>query len=152
MIENIPPKGVSFSDFICIFELRTENQEANKLDYVQESNEKEICSENRNENVVVDLSSENTIKGKDISTTDTNFPTIEQETSLVQQGQLFVMESVNKKQPIAWLRLKNKNDNDFKPAFNDKEVSTLISKGYKIAKRFSKEEKSYIISQGYEVS
>lgn len=119
---------------------------------VQESNEKEICSENRNENVVVDLSSENTIKGKDISTTDTNFPTIEQETSLVQQGQLFVMESVNKKQPIAWLRLKNKNDNDFKPAFNDKEVSTLISKGYKIAKRFSKEEKSYIISQGYEVS
>lgn len=32
------------------------------------------------------------------------------------------------------------------------EVSTLISKGYKIAKRFSKEEKSYIISQGYEVS
>ena len=65
---------------------------------------------------------------------------------------LFVMESVNKKQPIAWLRLKNKNDNDFKPAFNDKEVSTLISKGYKIAKRFSKEEKSYIISQGYEVS
>ena len=62
------------------------------------------------------------------------------------------MESVNKKQPIAWLRLKNKNDNDFKPAFNDKEVSTLISKGYKIAKRFSNEEKSYIISQGYEVS
>lgn len=123
-----------------------------KLDYVQESNEKEICSENRNENVAVSLSSEDTIKGKDISTTDTYFPTIEQETSLVQQGQLFVMESVNKKQPIAWLRLKNKNDNDFKPAFNDKEVSTLISKGYKIAKRFSKEEKSYIISQGYEVS
>ena len=119
---------------------------------MQESNEKEICSENRNENAAVDLSSEDTIKSKDISTTDTNFPTIEQETSLVQQGQLFVMESVNKKQPIAWLRLKNKNDNDFKPAFNDKEVSTLISKGYKIAKRFSKEEKSYIISQGYEVS
>ena len=117
-----------------------------------ESNEKEICSENRNENVAVSLSSEDTIKGKDISTTDTNFPTIEQETSLVQLGQLFVMESVNKKQPIAWLRLKNKNDNDFKPAFNDKEVSTLRSMGYKIAKRFSKEEKSYIISQGYEVS
>lgn len=34
----------------------------------------------------------------------------------------------------------------------DKEVSTLRSMGYKIAKRFSKEEKSYIISQGYEVS
>ena len=131
----------AYYDFVKlpIFELRTENQEANKLDYVQESNEKEICSENRNENVAVSLSSEDTIKGKDISTTDTNFPTIEQETSLVQQGQLFVMESVNKKQPIAWLRLKNKNDNDFKPAFNDKEVSTLISKGYKIAKRFSKE-------------
>ena len=144
----------AYYDFVKlpIFELRTENQEANKLDYVQESNEKEICSENRNENVAVSLSSEDTIKGKDISTTDTNFPTIEQETSLVQQGQLFVMESVNKKQPIAWLRLKNKNNNDFKPAFNDKEVSTLISKGYKIAKRFSKEEKSYIISQGYEVS
>ena len=144
----------AYYDFVKlpIFELRTENQEANKLDYVQESNEKEICSENRNENVAVSLSSEDTIKGKDISTTDTYFPTIEQETSLVQQGQLFVMESVNKKQPIAWLRLKNKNDNDFKPAFNDKEVSTLISKGYKIAKRFSKEEKSYIISQGYEVS
>ena len=119
---------------------------------MQESNEKEIYSENRNENVAVDLSSEDTINGKDISTTDTNFLTIEQEAPLVQQGQLFVMESVNKKQPIAWLRLKNKNDNDFKPAFNDKEVSTLISKGYKIAKRFSKEEKSYIISQGYEVS
>lgn len=135
----------AYYDFVKlpIFELRTENQE---------SNEKEICSENRNENVAVSLSSEDTIKGKDISTTDTYFPTIEQETSLVQQGQLFVMESVNKKQPIAWLRLKNKNDNDFKPAFNDKEVSTLISKGYKIAKRFSKEEKSYIISQGYEVS
>lgn len=144
----------AYYDFVKlpIFELRTENQEANKLDYVQESNEKEISSENRNENVAVDLSSEGTIKGKDISTTDTNFPTIEQETSLLQQGQLFVMENVNKKQPIAWLRLKNKNDNDFKPAFNEKEVSTLISKGYKIAKRFSKEEKSYIISQGYEVS
>ncbi len=135
-----------------IFELRTENQKANKLDYVQESNEKEIYSENRKENVAIDLSSEDTIKGKDISTTETNFPTIEQETSLVQQGQLSVKESVNKKQPIAWLRLKNKNDNDFKPAFNDKEVSTLISQGYKIAKRFSKEEKSYISSQGYEVS
>ena len=36
--------------------------------------------------------------------------------------------------------------------FSMQEVSTLISKGYKIAKRFSKEEKSYIISQGYEVS
>ena len=144
----------AYYDFVKlpIFELRTENQEANKLDYVQESNEKEIYSENRNENVAVDLSSEDTINGKDISTTDTNFLTIEQKSPLVQQGQLFVMESVNKKQPIAWLRLKNKNDNDFKPAFNDKEVSTLISKGYKIAKRFSKEEKSYIISQGYEVS
>ena len=144
----------AYYDFVKlpIFELRTENQEANKLDYVQESNEKEIYSENRNENVAVDLSSEETINGKDISTTDTNFLTIEQKSPLVQQGQLFVMESVNKKQPIAWLRLKNKNDNDFKPAFNDKEVSTLRSRGYKIAKRFSKEEKSYIISQGYEVS
>ena len=144
----------AYYDFVKlpIFELRTENQEANKLDYVQESNEKEIYSENRNENVAVDLSSEDTINGKDISTTDTNFLTIEQKSPLVQQGQLFVMESVNKKQPIAWLRLKNKNDNDFKPAFNDKEVSTLRSRGYKIAKRFSKEEKSYIISQGYEVS
>ena len=144
----------AYYDFVKlpIFELRTENQEANKLDYVQESNEKEIYSENRNENVAVDLSSEDTINGKDISTTDTNFLTIEQKSPLVQQGQLFVMESVNKKQPIAWLRLKNKNDNDLKPAFNDKEVSTLRSRGYKIAKRFSKEEKSYIISQGYEVS
>lgn len=144
----------AYYDFVKlpIFELRTENQEANKLDYVQESNEKEIYSENRNENVAVDLSSEDTINGKDISTTNTNFLTIEQKSPLVQQGQLFVMESVNKKQPIAWLRLKNKNDNDFKPAFNDKEVSTLRSRGYKIAKRFSKEEKSYIISQGYEVS
>lgn len=43
----------AYYDFVKlpIFELRTENQEANKLDYVQESNEKEICSENRNENV-----------------------------------------------------------------------------------------------------
>ena len=90
----------AYYDFVKlpIFELRTENQEANKLDLVQESNEKEIYSENRNENVAVDLSSED------------------------------------------------------KPAFNDKEVSTLRSMGYKIAKRFSKEEKSYIISQGYEVS
>ena len=143
----------AYYDFVKlpIFELRTKNQEANKLD-MQKSNEKEIYSENRNENVAVDLSSEDTINGKDISTTDTNFLTIEQKSPLVQQGQLFVVESVNKKQPIAWLRLKNKNDNDFKPAFNDKEVSTLRSRGYKIAKRFSKEEKSYIISQGYEVS
>ena len=132
--------------------MRIENQNANKLDYVQEPNEKEIYSENRNEDVAVASSSEDTINGKDISTTDTNSTTIEQKTLLVQQGQLFVMESLYKKQPIAWLRLKNKNDNDFKPAFNDKEVSTLRSRGYKIAKRFSKEEKSYIISQGYEVS
>lgn len=123
-----------------IFELRTENQEVNKQDYVQESNEK----------VTVDLSSEDTINGKDIST-DTKFPTIEQKNPLVQQGQLFVMESesVNKKQPIAWFRLKDKNGNDFKPAFNDEEASTLRSRGYKIAKRFSKEEKLYITSQGY---
>ena len=107
--------------------------------------------QNRNENVAVDLSSEDTIKGKDISTTDTNFPTIEQEISLVQQGQLFIKENANKKLPIAWLRLKNKNNNDFKPAFSDDEVSILKSNGYKIAKRFSQEEKSYIISQGYEV-
>ena len=96
----------AYYDFVKlpIFELRTENQEANKLDLMQESNEKEIYSENRNENVAVDLSSEDTINGKDISTTDTNFLTIEQKAPLVQQGQLFVMESVNKKQPIAWLR------------------------------------------------
>ena len=144
----------AYYDFVKlpIFELRIENQNANKLDYVQEPNEKEIYSENRNEDVAVASSSEDTINGKDISTTDTNSTTIEQKTLLVQQGQLFVMESLYKKQPIAWLRLKNKNDNDFKPAFNDKEVSTLRSRGYKIAKRFSKEEKSYIISQGYEVS
>ena len=134
-----------------IFELRTESQEANKCNYVQESNVKEIYSETRNENIVVDLSSADMINDKEIST-DTNFPTIEQKNQLVQQGQLFVMENVNKKQPIAWLRRKNKNDDDFKPAFNDEEVSTLTSKGYRIAKRFSKEEKSYIISQGYEVS
>lgn len=143
----------AYYDFVKlpIFELRVENQKANKLDYAQESNEKEIYSENRNKDVAV-ASSEDTINGKDISTTDTNSSTIEQKTMLVQQGQLFVMESLYKKQPIAWLRLKNKNDNDFKPAFTDKEVSTLRSRGYKIAKRFSKEEKSYIISQGYEVS
>lgn len=143
----------AYYDFVKlpIFELRAESQEANKLDYVQESNEKEIHSENRNKNVVEDLSSKDTTDSKGIST-DTNFQTIEQKISPVQQGQLFIMENANKKLPIAWLRLKNKNNNDFKPAFNDEEVSTLKSEGYKIAKRFSQEEKSYIISQGYEIS
>lgn len=138
----------AYYDFVKlpIFELRAES-----LDYVQESNEKEIHSENRNENVAEDLSSKDTTDNKDIST-DTNFQTIEQKISPIQQGQLFILENSNKKLPIAWLRLKNKNYNDFKPAFNDEEVSTLKSKGYKIAKRFSQEEKSYIISQGYEIS
>lgn len=139
----------AYYDFVKlpIFELWAESQEANKLDYVQESNEKEIYSENRNENVAEDLSSKDTNDNK-----DTNFQTIEQKISSVQQGQLFIMENSNKKLPIAWLRLKNKNNNDFKPAFSDEEVSTLKSRGYKIAKRFSQEEKSYIISQGYEIS
>ena len=143
----------AYYDFVKlpIFELQTENQEANKLDYVQESNEKEIYSKNRNENVAVGLSSEDTINGKDISTTDTNFPTIEQKTPLAQQGQLFVMESVNKKQPIAWFRLKRKNDFKPKPAFNKEDVSTLEKAGYAIIKRFNDKEEKYIISQGYEV-
>lgn len=95
-----------------IFELRTESQEADKLDYVQESKQK---------------------------------------ISPVQQGQLFIMGNANKKLPIAWLRLKNKNNSDFKPAFSDEEILTLKSKGYKIAKRFSPEEKLCIITQGYEI-
>ena len=130
-----------------------ESQDANKLDYVQESNEKEIYSENRNENVAEDLSSKDTTDSKGIST-DTNFQTIEQKISPVQEGKLFIMENFNKKRPIAWLRpkLKNKNNNDLKPAFSDEEVLTLKSKGYKIAQRFNREEKLYIISQGYEVS
>ena len=130
--------------------MQVESQDTNKLDYVQGSNEKEIRSENRNENVVEDLSSKDSIDSKGIST-DTNFQTIEQKISPVQQGKLFIMENTNKKLPKAWLRLKNKNNNDFKPAFSDEEISTLKSKGYKIARRFSQEEKSYIISQGYEI-
>ena len=115
---------------------------------MQESNEEEIHSVDRNGNDAEALSSKATIDGKDIST-NTNIQTIEPKISPVQQGQLFVME--NKKQPIAWLRLKNRNDTDFKPAFSNEEVSSLGSKGYKVAKRFSKEEKSLIISHGYEV-
>ncbi len=142
----------AYYDFVKlpIFELQVESQDTNKLDYVQGSNEKEIRSENRNENVVEDLSSKDSIDSKGIST-DTNFQTIEQKISPVQQGKLFIMENTNKKLPKAWLRLKNKNNNDFKPAFSDEEISTLKSKGYKIARRFSQEEKSYIISQGYEI-
>lgn len=143
----------TYYDFIRlpIFELH-DNQEINRLDYEHESNEKEIHSENRNENIAEDTSSsKDTINDKDIST-DTNPPKIEQKTPFVQQGQLFAMESINKKQPIKWLRLKNKNNNDLKPAFNDEEVSTLISKGYKIVKRFTKEIKLNIGAQGYEVS
>ena len=142
----------AYYDFVklLIFKLHTESQGVNKLDYVQESNEKEIHLENRNENVVEDLSSKDTIDSKGIFR-DTNFQTMEQKISPVQQGQLFIKENANKKLPIAWLRLKNKNNNDFKPAFSDEEVSILKSNGYKIAKRFSQEEKSYIISQGYEV-
>lgn len=140
----------AYYDFVKlpIFELQAESQGANK--YVQESNEKEIHLENRNENVVEDLSSKDTIDSKGIFE-DTNFQKMEQKISPVQQGQLFIKENANKKLPIAWLRLKNKNNNDFKPAFSDDEVSILKSNGYKIAKRFSQEEKSYIISQGYEV-
>ena len=143
----------AYYDFIKlpIFELQAESQEANKLNYVQESNEKEIYSENRNESVAEDLSSKDTTYNKDIST-DTNSQTIEQRITPVQQGQLFIMGNTNKKSPIAWLRLKNKNNNVLKPAFSDEEVSTLKSRGYKIAKRFSQEEKARIISQGYENS
>ena len=143
----------AYYDFVKlpIFELQAESKGANKLDYVQETNEKEIHLENRNENVVEDLFSKDTIDSKGISE-DTNFQTMEQKSSLVQQRQLFIKENANKKLPIAWLRLKNRNNNDFKPAFSDEEVSILKSNGYKIAKRFSQEEKSYIISQGYEVS
>ena len=140
----------AYYDFVKlpIFELLIESQDANKLDYVQESNEKEIHLEGRNGNDTEALSPKTTIDGKDIST-NTNIQTIEPKISPVQQGQLFVME--NKKQPIAWLRLKNRNNTDFKPAFSNEEVSSLESKGYKVAKRFSKEEKSLIISHGYEV-
>ena len=142
----------AYYDFVKlpIFELQSENQGINESDYVQKSNENEIYSENRNENVAEDFSSKETTDSKGIS--DTNSQTIEQKKSPVQQGQLFIMENANKKLPIAWLRLKNKSNNDFKPAFSDEEVSTLKSRGYKIAKRFSQEEKFYIISQGYEIS
>ena len=135
----------AYYDFVKlpIFELLIEGQDANNHDYVQESNEKEIHSVDKNGNNAEALSSKATIDGKDIST-NTNIQTIEPKISPVQQGQLFVME--NKKQPIAWLRLKNRNNTDFKPAFSNEEVSSLESKGYKVAKRFSKEEKSLIIS------
>lgn len=55
---------------------------------------------------------------------------------------------VDKKQQIAWLR---KNKKNLEPAFNDEDIMFWESKGYKIAKRFKDEEKSYIISQGYNI-
>ena len=142
----------AYYDFVKlpIFGLQAINQEDNKLDYAQKSEEGGTHSKNKNDNTEEDLSSKGTMDNKDIST-DTNFQTIEQKISPIQQGQLFIMGNSNKKLPIAWLRLKNKNNNDFKPAFSDEEVSTLKSKGYKIAKKFSQEEKSYIISQGYKI-
>ena len=118
-------------------------------DSVQEFGEEEIHLEKRDENVVEE-SSKDTTDNKGIST-GTNLQIGEQKISQVQQGQLFTMKEFDKKLPIAWLRLKNKNNTDFKPAFNDEELSTLKNKGYKIAKKFSSEEKSYIISQGYKV-
>lgn len=141
----------AYYDFVKlpIFELQADIQEANMPVYVKESNEKEIHSVNRNENIAEDASSEDTINDNNIST-HTNILTIDQKNLLVQQGQPSTMKIIDKKKPQKWLRLKNKNNNDLKPAFNDEEVSTLIDKGYKIVKRFSKEEKSYIISQGYE--
>ena len=132
-----------------IFESQNKSQGADMSDSVQEFGEEEIHLEKRDENVVEE-SSKDTTDNKGIST-GTNLQIGEQKISQVQQGQLFTMKEFDKKLPIAWLRLKNKNNTDFKPAFNDEEVSTLKNKGYKIAKKFSSEEKSYIISQGYKV-
>lgn len=79
----------AYYDSIKLRIFKTENQEANKLDCVQESNEKEIHLENRNENVAEDTSSKSTVNDKDISP-DTNSPTKEQKNPSVQQGQLFM--------------------------------------------------------------
>lgn len=141
----------AYYDFVKlpIFGLQAINQEDNKLDYAQKSEEEGTHSKNKNDNTEEDLSSKNIIDSKDIST-NTDSQTAEQFSS-VQQGQLFSIGNV-KKQPIAWLKLKNKNNNKLEPAFNNEDVLSLKNKGYKIIKRFKKEEKSYIISQGYEIS
>ncbi len=68
-----------------------------------------------------------------------------------QKGYTATDDSYKKKKPIVWLRPKSKTGMALKPAFSNDDISELEKNGYKIIRKYKKDEKAYIREQGYDI-